>query len=127
MLSEGDPVVTRWEAGKHHRRPFPTQRTSTCYLQLTSVNIPQPLGWWPLCSFPLPCLHCLQLPGRAVLGRRWGRGSQCPWGKGGNRAPCHSCGNSVMPLASRRGGSGLKVLLMLSVWLSTFGHDLESY
>lgn len=26
MLSEGDPVVTRWEAGKHHRRPFPTQR-----------------------------------------------------------------------------------------------------
>lgn len=32
-----------------------------------------------------------------------------------------------MPLASRRGGSGLKVLLMLSVWLSTVGRDLESY
>lgn len=32
-----------------------------------------------------------------------------------------------MPLASRWGGSGLKVLLMVSVWLSTFGHDLESY
>lgn len=102
-------------------------KTSTCYLQVTSVHIPQPLGRWLLCSFPLLCLCCLQLPGRAGLVGDTGLGSQCPRGEGGNRASCHSCGNSVMPLASRWGASGPKVLLMVSVWLSTFGQDLEFY
>lgn len=35
-------------------------------------------------------------------------------------SPCHSCRNSVMPLASRWGGSGPKALLMVSVCLSTW-------
>lgn len=56
-----------------------------------------------------------------------GRGRQCPRGADGNQAPCHSFENSVMPLASSLEGPSLEVLLTVSVWLSTFGHDPESY